>query len=79
MDTTNTRMNDIFRRFYVSLNFASDIATIVMFTPTYPIYRGKQSAERDEADDAETMFASSGSVMPIGTRCEDLTLMPTSQ
>jgi hypothetical protein len=79
---TNTRINDrycIFRRFYISLNLPSDTAPIVIFTSTYSIYRGKQSAKRDEADDAETMFASSGSVMPIGTRCEDLTLMPTGQ
>jgi len=78
-DMTNTRINDIFRRLYISRNSLSDIATIVIFTSTYSIYRGKPSAKRDEADDAETMFASSGSVMPIGTRCEDLTLMPTGQ
>jgi hypothetical protein len=65
---TKSRINDISRRFYVSPNSPSDIATIVILNPTYPIYRGRQSVKRDEADDAETMFASSRSVMPIRSR-----------
>jgi hypothetical protein len=67
---TTLRINNIFRRSYVSqrANFPCDIATIVILNPTYPIYRGRQSVKRDEADDAETMFASSRSVMPIRSR-----------